>query len=154
NRLLQERSVFPPRSLLCSASLLLALAAYPQSPSGSATHTPAVGQPPPVQLTAEQDHQRILDLLHIASLRPGPDGGPKSPNSANYDEAKVHQELHLPDPLVLEDGERVTTASVWWRQRRPEIAELFDREIYGRAPQQAPKVTWEVVSSAKEMNGE
>jgi hypothetical protein len=33
----------------------------------------AVGPPAPVQLTAEQDHQRILDLLHIKTLRPGAD---------------------------------------------------------------------------------
>src|ERR1041385_3732775 len=26
---------------------------------------------PPVELTAEQDHQRLLDLLHIQTLRPG-----------------------------------------------------------------------------------
>jgi hypothetical protein len=37
--------------------------------------------PPPAQLTAEQDHQRILDLLHITSLRRGPDGDPKSPHA-------------------------------------------------------------------------
>jgi hypothetical protein len=36
---------------------------------------------PPVLLTAEQDHQRIMDLLHIVSLRPGADGRNRS--SAN-----------------------------------------------------------------------
>ena len=50
----------------------------------------------PVNLTSEQDHQRILDLLHITSLRRGPDGDPKSPNAANFDESKVTP-YHLPD---------------------------------------------------------
>ncbi len=44
--------------------------------------------PPPAHLTAEQDHQRTLDLLHITALRRGPDGDPKSPNAANFDESK------------------------------------------------------------------
>ena len=34
----------------------------------------------------------------------------------------------------------------WWKKRRPEIVELFDREIYGRVPQNMPRVTWNVMS--------
>ena len=108
--------------------------------------------PPPVHLTAEQDHQRLLELLHIASLRRGPDGDPKSPNAANFDESKVSGNLHLPDPLVLKSGEKVTTADAWWNTRRPEIVEDFDREIYGRAPRETPKVSWEVVTTTTEVN--
>ncbi|MGA2097119.1 MAG: acetylxylan esterase [Candidatus Acidiferrum sp.] len=118
--------------------------------------TPQVNAPAdgPVQLTAEQDHQRIMDLLHIAALRRGADGDPKSPNSANYDEAKAKLDLQLPDPLKFRNGKEVTTAKEWWELRRPEIVEDFDREIYGRAPSQTPKVTWEVTSTAHEMNGD
>jgi len=108
--------------------------------------------PPPVHLTAEQDHQRLLELLHIASLRRGPDGDPKSPNAANFDESKVSGNLHLPDPLVLKSGEKVTTADAWWNTRRPEIVQDFDREIYGRAPRETPKVSWEVVTTTTEVN--
>jgi len=62
------------------AALLLA----PETNAGG--QAPAVNNlPPPVQLTAEQDHQRLLDLLHITALRRGPDGDPKSPNAANVD---------------------------------------------------------------------
>lgn len=43
---------------------------------------------------------------------------------------------------------------MWWAQRRPEIVEDFDREIYGRAPENTPKVNWEVVSSAEEKSGD
>jgi (4-O-methyl)-D-glucuronate---lignin esterase len=31
--------------------------------------------------------------------------------------------------------------------RRPEIVELFDREIYGRVPENVPGVTWEITST-------
>jgi hypothetical protein len=108
--------------------------------------------PPPVHLTAEQDLERLLELLHIGSLRRGPDGDPKSPNAANFDESKVSGDLHLPDPLVLKSGEKVTTADAWWNTRRPEIVEDFDREIYGRAPRETPKVKWEVVTTTTEVN--
>jgi hypothetical protein len=110
--------------------------------------------PPLVHLTADQDHQRMMDLLHITSLRRGPDGDPKSPNAANVDESKVSPDLKLPDPLVLNNGEKVRTAEMWWKQRRPEIVEEFDREIYGRVPQNTPKVNWEVVGTTEEKNGD
>jgi hypothetical protein len=113
-----------------------------------------VTPPPVVWLTAEQDHQRLLDLLHITSLRRGPDGDPESPNAANFDESKVPAYPSLPDPLLLNDGEKVTTAKVWWQQRRPEIVELFDREIYGRVPKSTPKVNWEVKSTTNEKIGD
>ena len=105
---------------------------------------------PPVHLTAEQDHQRLLKLLDIGSLRHGPDGNPKSPNAANFDESKVSPNLNLPDPLELESGEKVKTTEVWWKNRRPEIVEDFDREVYGRAPKDTPKVKWEVVTITTE----
>ena len=47
----------------------------------------------------------------------------------------------------------MTTANQWWSERRPEIVELFDREIYGRVPSTVPKVNWQVVSTVK-MNGD
>lgn len=117
--------------------------------SSQTTNTP----PALVHLTAEQDHQRTMDLLHITSLRRGPDGDPKSPNAANFDESEVPPSS-LPDPLVLKNGKKVKTAKVWWKQRRPEIVELFDREIYGRVPGNTPKVNWEVTSTTKENAGD
>ena len=106
--------------------------------------------PPPVHLTADEDHQRLLGLLHISSLRRGPDGDPKSPNAANFDESKLSPHLNLPDPLALKSGERVRTAEVWWNERRPEIVEDFDREIYGRVPKDTPNVKWEIVTTTTE----
>ncbi|MBN1392320.1 MAG: hypothetical protein JW947_05895 [Sedimentisphaerales bacterium] len=110
--------------------------------------------PPPVQLTAEQDHKRMMHLLKITSLRPGRDGmNPQSPNYANYDESKANPYPLLPDPLVLKNGQKVTTPEIWWNQRRPEIVEDFDKEIYGRVPKDTPKVNWKVIGTTTEENG-
>ena len=96
---------------------------------------PGVDVQPPVELTAEQDHRRMMDLLGITSIRPGADPrNPQAPNAVNYDEAKAGPHSTLPDPLVLKNGGKVTDAKTWWEKRRPEIVEDFDREVYGRVP--------------------
>jgi len=106
------------------------------------------------RLTAE-DHKRMMNLLGIKSLRPGRNGmNPQAENYANYDESKANPYPNLPDPLVLKNGQKVTTAQTWWNQRRPEIVDDFDREIYGRVPRNTPKVNWEVTSTANEKDGE
>jgi len=111
-------------------------------------------QSPPVRLTAEQNHKRMMNLLNITSLRPGRDGmNPRSKNYANYDESKANPFPDLPDPLVLKNGQKVTTPEIWWNQRRSEIVEDFDREIYGRVPQNTPKVNWKVIGINKGSNG-
>ena len=110
-------------------------------------------QPAVVHLTAEQDHQRTLALLNIPWLRRGPDGDPKSPNAANFDESRVSPLRNLPDPLTLDNGMKVTTAKVWWQQRRQEIIERFDDNIFGRVPPNTPKVNWEIKSTAREQIG-
>ena len=111
--------------------------------------------PAPVQLTAEQDRQRMMDLLHIASLRQGADGkNARASNAANYDESKANLYPNPPDPLTLKDGQKVTSAEMWWKKRRPEIVEDFDREIYGRVPRSTPRVDWEVTSTVRGSNGE
>lgn len=65
---------------------------------------------------------------------------------SNYDESKVGT-YTLPDPLVLADGEAVKDADTWFAKRRPEILHFYETEIYGRVPENAPKVTWTVASS-------
>jgi hypothetical protein len=105
-------------------------------------------------LTAEQDHQRLLDLLHIPKLRPGASGDPNSPNAANRDESKAGPFVPLPDPLQLTDGKRVKNANDWWKKRRPELVEIFEREVYGRIPKNVPAVRWGVVSSKRETVGD
>ena len=104
---------------------------------------------PPAHLTREQDHQRLLALLHIDALRQGPDGDPNSPRAANFDESKVAPYPALPDPLRLKSGARVDTPKLWWQQRRPEIVEDFDRDLYGRIPANVPEVRWRVVRTTR-----
>ena len=117
------------------------------------TSSAATNPPTPMNWTAEQDHQNMMDQLGLQSLRRGRDGShTNSPFYANYDESKANPFPNLPDPLVLKHGEKVTTADAWWKQRRPEIAEDFDREIYGRVPAHTPKVDWEVLSTTRETN--
>ncbi len=89
----------------------------------------------------------MMDQLGIKQLRPGPSGRADATNSANYDPAKANPFPNLPDPLTLKSGAKVTTAEAWWKQRRPEIVEDFEREVIGRVPKNVPKVTWTVVSN-------
>ncbi len=106
-----------------------------------------------IQAASEKDHQRMMDLLGIKTLRPGANGNPKAANAANYDESKA--DIYGPPPaaLVLNNGMPVRTPAEWWHERRPQIVELFDREILGRMPEHLPKVTWEVTGVKQEMNG-
>jgi len=62
---------------------------------------------------------------------------------ANYDESQVGT-YTLPDPLVLENGQRVRNAAAWHQRRRPEIFRLFETNIYGRSPGRPPKMAFEV----------
>jgi hypothetical protein len=103
--------------------------------------------------TTEQDHQNMMDQLGIKALRPGPSGNEKAPNHANYDEAKANPYPELPDPLTMNDGQKVTSSQMWWDKRRPEIVELYEKYVYGRVPNYVPKVTWTVTAVDHEMLG-
>jgi len=104
----------------------------------------------PVTLTAEQDHARLMNLLNIDSLRPGLSWKPTDPNAANTDESKANPYPNLPSPLKLNNGKEVTSPEMWWKKRRPEIKEYFDREIYGRVPENVPNVNWEILSTTND----
>jgi hypothetical protein len=102
---------------------------------------------------ADQDHQNMMDQLGIKALRPGPSGNEKAPNHANYDESQANPFPNIPDPLTLNDGQKVTTAKMWWDQRRPELVEMFSKYVYGRIPNDLPKVKWTVTTVDHEMIG-
>ena len=53
----------------------------------------------------------MMDLLGIKTLRPGASGDANAPNAANYDESKADVYTNLPDPLVMKNGEKVTSAT-------------------------------------------
>ncbi len=127
---------------LCCA-LAASVVANSQSPVG----------PAPVTFTADQDHQNMMDQLGIKALRPGPSGNEKAPNHANYDEALANPFPGLPDPLTMQDGQRVTTPELWVARRRPELVDLLSKYVYGRVPNNTPKVTWSVSAVDREMIG-
>lgn len=136
----------------CSGAMWLA-AQTALAPPPPAPRAPSAEQLA-IRAGSEKDHQLLMDKLGIKELRPGASHDPKSPNVVNYDESKASIYPKLPDPLLLKDGKRVTSAKVWWTKRRPEIVEDFDREILGRQPAHLPKVTWEVVSTTHENVGD
>ncbi len=98
------------------------------------------------------DHKLMMKKLGISSIRRGPSGNPKAPDAANTDEAKV-QPYFLPNPLEFNDGSKVTSPGQW-KKRRAEIKELFDREIYGRLPDNIPSVKWKVKSVEETKDGD
>jgi len=66
--------------------------------------------------------------------------------SAQYDESRVPK-YTLPDPLTLLNGKKVTDSQTWMQKRRPEVIQLFETYVYGRAMVGRPKeMTWEVVA--------
>src|SRR5918993_5221634 len=109
---------------------------------------PPAGPPPnPNAAATAADHQDMMAQLGIKKLRPGPSGNENAPNHANYDEALANPYPNLPEVLTLRNGRKVTSAEMWWKQRRPEIVEDFEREVFGRVPKNVPKVMWTVVSN-------
>ena len=86
----------------------------------------------------------MMDQLGIKALRPGPSGNEKAPNHANNDESLANPYNNVPDPLVMNDGRKVTTAQMWWKERRPEIVDMYEKYVYGRIPKDVPNVTWTV----------
>jgi len=70
----------------------------------------------------------------------------KTGHVSNYDESKV-KPYTLPELLKMANGDPVTDAETWFKKRRPKILKLFQTEIFGRIPENAPKVKWEVAST-------
>ena len=86
--------------------------------------------------------------LRVKYSKPTDARNPDAEHPASWDEAKANPYPDLPDPLTMKNGQKVTTANMWWEQRRPEIVEDFDREVYGRIPGAPPRVKWEVTETA------
>lgn len=103
-----------------------------------------------IQQGSREDHADMMRQLGIERLRPGRDGRPDAAtNRANYDEAKANIHPNWPELLVTNDGRGVTTPEMWWQVRRPEIAEVVEREVVGRIPPNVPEVTWEIAETVE-----
>src|SRR5689334_4772733 len=111
-------------SLLLTSALSYAVTAQP--PKIDSSKFPRL-----TTFTAQQDHDNMMQQLGIKKLRPGPSGNENAPNHANYDESLANPCPQLPDVLTLKNGKKVTSADMWWKQRRPELIEEFEKEVYG-----------------------
>lgn len=135
-------------------ALALGLLAVPSDALFAQATAPPGRNPEPVTFTTQEDHRHLLEQLGITKLRPGPSGRDGAPNPANYDEALANPHPNLPEVLTLKSGQRVTTGEAWWKQRRPEIVEDFEREVVGRIPENVPQVTWVVTQTRETMIGD
>ena len=148
-------------SLQTWPALLLALTCATPGRAGQGSQpaqTPApqpgasTANPAPRTLNAQQDRQIMLDQLHIpaSAMRPGPNGSnPQAANYQNTDEAKANPWPILPEMMITKKRKPVTTPEIWWNERRPELVEYFDAEVYGRVPKDLPKVSWETAPAAE-----
>lgn len=103
--------------------------------------------------TTAEDHRNMMDQLGIKALRPGPSGNEAAPNHANYDESSANPFPDYPEILRLKDGGAVSSAEVWWKKRRPEIIEDFEREVLGRVPANPPRISWTVTKTVNDKVG-
>jgi hypothetical protein len=98
------------------------------------------------------DHQNMMDQLGIKKLRPGRNG--QNQTGDGFDEATANPYKDtMPDGLRMNDGTKVTRADQW-PKRRAEILEDFEREVYGRIPNNVPPVTWEVTATTNGTSGD
>jgi (4-O-methyl)-D-glucuronate---lignin esterase len=109
----------------------------------------ASAQPQPKEWTTAEDHQNMMEQLGIRKLRPAPTANESAPNHANYDESLANPFPKLPEVLTLKNGRKVTTADMWWEERRPEIVEDFEREVLGRVPKDVPRIKWTVIATTE-----
>lgn len=143
------------RHLFLLAPVVLAsLSAAAQTPAARPPANPFLMSPEErarIEKLSNEDHADMLRQLGITRLRPGYNGfaKPGDPNAANYDQALANPFPDWPEVLRTKDGRTVATADEWWKRRRPEIVEDFEREVYGRVPKDVPKVAWTVAETVK-----
>jgi len=71
----------------------------------------------------------------------------------NYDEDKVGF-YTLPNILKTDDNKVIKTAESWESDRRPQILNLFENEVYGEMPTEYDKLEFSILNSdAQAMDG-
>ena len=107
----------PIKIMRTKFNLLVAISLLPLA--AAVAQTAGTNAPAPLNWSASQDHQNMMDQLGIKSLRPGAEGmNRQAPNWQNTDEAKANPYPNLPDVLTLKSAEKVTTPEMWWQKRR------------------------------------
>lgn len=157
-------------SLLLSAFVLSVSTTYGQS-KNIFTMTPKERAAYFAKINAENGKmwERMVKLLHIELPKnlPPPANDPNRPKGTfqkkgatnwtdkagdfyvrspwgtwnNYDEARANP-YPLPNPLLMNEGKRVSTAAMWWQERRPQIVAGFNEDVFGKVPKDVPPVHW------------
>ena len=75
-----------------------------------------------------------------------------SRSEINYYEEKVPDYV-LPDPLIMLNGQKVGNKKQWYAERRPELLELFRKNVYGRVPSTPYNISFSVINSDRNAMG-
>jgi hypothetical protein len=67
----------------------------------------------------------------------------QTPSTTNTDESKVIP-YTLPDPLLMTNGKKISTATEWNKVQRPYIYHLFEKYVYGRYPTEKAALRFEI----------
>jgi len=59
----------------------------------------------------------------------------------------------FPDPLVMQNGQRVSSPKQWFEERRPELKALFEHYMYGQIPPRPPHMRFSTAGNYKDFLG-
>jgi hypothetical protein len=76
----------------------------------------------------------------------------KSRSEFNYSEEKVPA-YSMPEVLTSVSGKKIITEKDWYDLRRPELLELFRKNVYGRVPSATYEKSFQVVNEDKNAMG-
>jgi hypothetical protein len=76
--------------------------------------------------------------LLLGTLLVGLTGCAVQPPQHLPDMTSLPAQSTMPDPLILLDGRRVSSAAQWRSERRPELQALFQHYMYGNIPKRVP----------------
>ena len=96
-----------------------------------------------VRFLAQKSHFTLLLILFSGLLVLS-----AQPKGFLYEESKVLQ-YELPDPLICFDGLKVSDSRDCFNKRRPEIFQLFEKEVYERLPKTLPSMSFEYIEETK-----
>ncbi len=92
------------------------------------------------------DYENMKMQIGVKETKPRRDGQATDPAlRPNYNELAANPFPFYPDPFTTFSGKKVKNARMWYKVRRPEIIEVFEREVYGRIPENVPEVNWKTV---------
>lgn len=88
------------------------------------------------------------------AVKPASQAGTNAPAPDRFpDAASLPSQPQLPDPLVMLDGRRVTSARQWVEKRRPELKELFQHYMYGQLPPKPRALRFEILGVHRDSLG-